>query len=166
MDRLSDLPLRWHLVGHLQSNKARKAGERFDTIHTIDGIELGDKLEQAALVADRRIGLLVQVDLAGEPTKHGAREDRLLSIFDAARQWRAARLIGLMLLPPAAGNPNETRAYFKALISVRDRLLTHDVDRSSLTELSMGMSDDFEVAVEEGATFVRVGRAIFGSRTA
>jgi uncharacterized pyridoxal phosphate-containing UPF0001 family protein len=71
-----------------------------------------------------------------------------------------------MLLPPAAGNPNEARAYFKALISVRDRLLTQDVDRSSLTELSMGMSDDFEVAVEEGATFVRVGRAIFGSRTA
>ena len=166
MDRLSDLSLRWHLVGHLQSNKARKAGERFDTIHTIDGIELGLKLEQAALVAERRIGLLVQVDLAGEPTKHGAREDQLLSIFDAARQWRAARLIGLMVLPPAAEDPNETRAYFKALVAVRDRLLTQGVDRSSLTEFSMGMSDDFEVAVEEGATYVRVGRAIFGSRTA
>jgi pyridoxal phosphate enzyme (YggS family) len=165
MDRLADLPLRWHLVGHLQSNKARKAGERFDTIHTIDGADLGDKLEQAAAAGRRRIELLVQVDLAGEPTKHGAREDALLPIFEAARRWRAIGITGLMLLPPAAENPDETRPYFKALRSVRDRLLSNSVDRSALNELSMGMSDDFEVAVEEGATLVRVGTAIFGSRT-
>jgi PLP dependent protein len=165
MDRLADLPLRWHLVGHLQSNKARKAGERFDTIHTIDGAELGNKIEQAALVAKRRIELLVQVDLAGEPTKHGAREDDLRTLFDAARHWRAAQLVGLMLLPPATEDPDEARRYFKALASVRDRLLTNGVDHSTLNELSMGMSHDFDVAIEEGATLVRVGTAIFGSRT-
>jgi pyridoxal phosphate enzyme (YggS family) len=165
MDRLADLPLRWHLVGHLQSNKAKKAGGRFDTIHTIDGVELGDKLEQAAFAAHRQIELLVQVDLAGEPTKHGAREDDLLSIFVAARRWRAVRLAGLMLLPPVAENPDEARLHFRALTSVRDRLLSNGVDRSALNELSMGMSDDFDVAVEEGATLVRVGTAIFGSRT-
>jgi pyridoxal phosphate enzyme (YggS family) len=164
MDRLADLPLRWHLVGHLQSNKARKAGARFDAIHTVDGVELGDKLEQTAVVANRRIELLVQVDLAGEPTKHGAREDQLPALAEAARRWRSAAMVGLMLLPPAAENPNEARRYFKALVSVRDRLLATGADQSTLKELSMGMSHDFEVAVEEGATLVRVGTAIFGSR--
>jgi pyridoxal phosphate enzyme (YggS family) len=163
MDRLGDLRLRWHLVGHLQSNKAKKAGERFDTIHALDRAELGDTIEQAAGAAGRRVELLVQVDLAGEPGKHGARENDLSSIFETARAWRAARLTGLMLLPPA-GDPEQTRPYFKALRSVRDRLLANDVDRSALSELSMGMSRDFDVAVEEGATLVRVGTAIFGGR--
>ena len=163
MDRLGDLGLRWHLVGHLQSNKAKKAGERFDTIHALDRSELGDTIDHAAIAAGRRVELLVQVDLAGEPSKHGARENDLSSIFEAARAWRAARLTGLMLLPPA-GDPEQTRPYFKALRSVRDRLLANDVDRSALSELSMGMSRDFDVAVEEGATLVRVGTAIFGGR--
>jgi pyridoxal phosphate enzyme (YggS family) len=165
MDRLTDLPLRWHLVGHLQSNKAKKAAGRFDTIHSIDGVELGNKLDHAALDVQRHIELLVQVDLAGEPTKHGAREEDLPAICAAARQWRAARLVGLMLLPPASPDPDQARPYFKALTSVRDRLLAADVDRIALNELSMGMSDDFEIAVEEGATLVRVGTAIFGGRT-
>ena len=164
MDRLDDLPLRWHLVGHLQSNKARKAGARFDTIHSIDGGDLGDTLDQAAAAATRRIDLLIQVDLAGEPTKHGAREADLLSVFEAARRWSAARLVGLMLLPPAGEAPDESRPYFKALKAVRDRLLAHGVDHAMLHELSMGMSRDFDVAVEEGATLVRVGTAIFGNR--
>jgi pyridoxal phosphate enzyme (YggS family) len=165
MDRLADLPLRWHLVGHLQSNKAKKAGERFDIIHSIDGAELGRSLERAALAANRVIEVLVQVDLAREPTKHGAREDELPAIFAAAPGWRASRLVGLMLLPPADADPNEARPHFKALTSLRDRLLANGVDRTTLKELSMGMSHDFEVAVEEGATLVRVGTAIFGSRT-
>jgi pyridoxal phosphate enzyme (YggS family) len=164
MDHLSDLPLRWHLIGHLQSNKAKKAGGRFDTIHTIDGFDLGDTLDQAALAAHRRIELLVQIDLAGEPTKHGAREGELPPIFDAARRWSNVRLAGLMLLPPAVDHPDDARPYFKALTSVRDRLLSSGVDPSALRELSMGMSGDFDVAVEEGATLVRVGAAIFGSR--
>jgi pyridoxal phosphate enzyme (YggS family) len=164
MDRLADCPLRWHLVGHLQSNKARKAAGRFDTIHTIDSVGLGAALERAALLSDHRLEALVQVDLAGEPTKHGAREHELLRVFQAARDWRAVRLAGLMLLPPPVDDPDDARPYFAALLSVRDRLLAAGVDRSMLVELSMGMSHDFEIAVEEGATLVRVGTAIFGRR--
>jgi PLP dependent protein len=165
MDATAELPIRWHLVGHLQSNKLRKAAERFDTIHSIDGLDLAVRLDRAAAAANRHVELLAQVDLAGEPTKHGMREDELASIFEAASLWRAARLVGLMVLPPAVGHPEDARRYFRALRSVRDRLRARGVAESMLTELSMGMSHDFEVAVEEGATLVRVGTAIFGSRT-
>jgi pyridoxal phosphate enzyme (YggS family) len=164
MDATAELPIRWHLVGHLQTNKLRKAAERFDTIHSIDGLDLAVRLDRAAAAANRQVELLAQVDLADEPTKHGVREDELASIFEAASLWRAARLVGLMVLPPAVGDPEDARRYFRALRSVRDRLLARGVAESMLTELSMGMSHDFEVAVEEGATLVRVGTAIFGSR--
>ena len=163
MDQTSDLQIRWHLVGHLQTNKVKKACG-FDVVHSIDGAELIDRLDRAAEAAGRRLDLLVQVDLAGEATKHGAREEELTAIFEAARAARASRIVGLMLLPPAVDDPVAARPYFKALRDVRDRLLGRGVDASSLKELSMGMSQDFEVAVEEGATLVRVGTAIFGSR--
>ena len=161
----ADLLIRWHLVGHLQSNKARKAGARFDAIHSVDDAALVSALDAAALAAGRRTELLVQVDLAGEPTKHGVREEALGAVFDLAPACRAARVVGLMLLPPAAESPEEARGYFRALGAVRQRLLARGVEASMLKELSMGMSHDFEVAVEEGATMVRVGTAIFGSRT-
>jgi pyridoxal phosphate enzyme (YggS family) len=164
MDRTADLALSWHLVGHLQSNKAKKAGSRFDVIHSVDAPALVTKVDEAAAAAGRTVDLLVQVDIAGEPTKHGAREDELLPIFDAARSCRAARVVGLMLLPPPVEDPNQARPYFRALKTVRDRLAARGVDASRLRELSMGMSHDFDVAVEEGATLVRVGTAIFGSR--
>jgi len=164
MDRTADLPIRWHLVGHLQSNKAKKAGTRFDLIHSIDGPALLRKVDEAAAGIGRRIDLLVQVDLAGEATKHGAREDELASIFEAARGCRAARVVGLMLLPPASEDLEQARPYFRELRAVRDRMLAQGVDGSMLNELSMGMSHDFEVAIEEGATLVRVGTAIFGGR--
>jgi pyridoxal phosphate enzyme (YggS family) len=164
MDRTADLPIRWHLVGHLQSNKAKKAATRFDLIHSIDGPALLTKVDEAAAGTGRRLDLLVQVDLAGEATKHGAREDQLASIFEAARGCRTARVVGLMLLPPAAEDAEESRAYFRRLRGARDRLLAQGVDGSMLNELSMGMSHDFEVAIEEGATLVRVGTAIFGGR--
>ena len=163
MDQTSDLQIRWHLVGHLQTNKVKKACG-FDVVHSIDGAELIDRLDRAAEAAGRRLDLLVQVDLAGEETKHGAREEELTAIFEAGRAARASRIVGLMLLPPAVDDPVAARPYFKALRDVRDRLLRRGVDASSLKELSMGMSQDFEVAVEEGATLVRVGTAIFGSR--
>jgi pyridoxal phosphate enzyme (YggS family) len=164
MDQTSDLAAaRWHLVGHLQSNKAKKA-VRFDAVHSIDAPALVEKLDEAALAAGRRMDLLVQVDLAGEATKHGAREDGLTAIFEAARAARACRIVGLMLLPPAVDDPDGARPYFRALRDVRERLLARGVDASMLHELSMGMSHDFEVAVEEGATIVRVGTAIFGGR--
>src|SRR5262249_29352543 len=153
--------LRWHLVGHLQSNKARKAS-RFDCIHSIDDDALLTKVDEAARAAGRTIDLLVQVDLAGEATKHGAREAQLAALFAAARTLHSSRIVGLMLLPPAVDDPDAARPYFQELRAVRDRLLAHGVDGSMLRELSMGMSHDFEVAVEEGSTMVRVGTAIFG----
>ena len=164
MDRTADLPIRWHLIGHLQSNKARRAGTRFDVIHSVDSIGLGEALDHAAGEGHQPVRLLVQVDLAGEPTKHGARQDELAAIFEAARAWRAARPVGLMVLPPAVDTPEEARPFFRAVHAVRERLLAGGVDPSTLTELSMGMSHDFEVAIEEGATLVRVGTAIFGGR--
>ena len=165
ISQTADLEIRWHLVGHLQSNKARKAGAGFDVVHSIDAVALVGTLDEAAEAAGRRIELLVQVDLAGESTKHGASERHLPPIFDAGRRCRAARIVGLMLLPPATDDPDGARPYFRALRDVRDRLLARGVDGSMLKELSMGMSHDFEVAIEEGSTIVRVGTAIFGERT-
>ena len=164
IDQTSDLPLRWHLVGHLQSNKAKKAG-RFDVVHSIDNALLLSKVDEAALAAGRRLEALVQVDLAREATKHGAPEADLPAIFDAARGAKSTSIVGLMLLPPAVEDAGGARPYFRALREVRERLLAHGVEPAWLNELSMGMSHDFEVAVEEGATLVRVGTAIFGSRT-
>ena len=164
MDQTADLPLRWHLVGHVQSNKAKKAGARFDVVHSIDDAAVVGRLDEAAAAAGRRLEVLVQVDLAGEATKYGAREDELLAIFDAARAARALRVSGLMLLPPAVEDAEQARPFFRRLRDVRDRLRDHGVEPALLFELSMGMTHDFEVAIEEGATIVRIGTAIFGSR--
>jgi len=164
IDAARDLDLVWHLVGHLQSNKAKKAGASFHVIHSIDGADVVTRLDEGASNAGTHPQLLVQVDLAGEATKHGARPDELTDIFEAARQLKAARVIGLMLLPPATPDPEGARQYFTALHRLRDDLAARGIDQAMLRELSMGMSHDFEVAVEEGATIVRVGSAIFGER--
>jgi pyridoxal phosphate enzyme (YggS family) len=165
MDETAGLQIRWHLVGHLQSNKAKKAGARFDVVQSVDSVDLLRRLDDAAAAAGRQLQVLVQADLAGEATKHGAREDELVPIFEAARGCRVTRVAGLMLIPPAVEDAEQARPYFRALNAVRQGLLARGVDKSMLNELSMGMSHDFEVAVEEGATLVRVGTAIFGSRT-
>jgi pyridoxal phosphate enzyme (YggS family) len=159
-----DLEATWHFVGHLQSNKARKAAQRFDVIHSVDTADLALRLDNAAREASRTVQLLIQVDLAGEASKHGTAEKSLPAILSAAAACRAARVVGLMLLPPAVDEPEAARPYFKELVALRDRLVAGGADPSMLMELSMGMSHDFEVAVEEGATMVRVGSAIFGSR--
>jgi PLP dependent protein len=164
MSDTSGLALAWHLVGHLQSNKARKAGATFDVVHSVDDAALVAKLDQAAAVSGRGLELLVQVDLAGEPTKHGARREDLPPILEAARQCHAARIKGLMTLPPASSDAEQARPFFAALRRLRDNLVAGGADPSMLSELSMGMSGDFEVAIEEGATIVRVGSAIFGRR--
>lgn len=165
MAALADLPsLRWHLIGHLQSNKARKAGGLFNVIHSIDGAALVEPIEKAAHEAGRIVDLLIQVDLAGEETKFGVTPDAILPIFDAAARCAAARIVGLMLIPPAVDEPEQARPYFARLRGLRDDLIQRGIPSTSLAELSMGMSHDFEVAVEEGSTMVRVGTAIFGSR--
>jgi pyridoxal phosphate enzyme (YggS family) len=158
------LPLRWHLIGHLQSNKAKKAAALFDAIHSIDSLDLLRKVDEAAADRGRQLDVLIQVDLAGESTKHGAPEADVPAIVDGAMACNAARVVGLMLLPPAVDDPHDARPYFAALRALRDRLLAGGVPAARLSELSMGMSHDFEVAIEEGATIVRVGSAIFGDR--
>ena len=158
------LPLRWHLIGHLQSNKAKKAAACFDTIHSIDSVEVLRKVDEGAAAKGRRVEVLVQVDLAQEPTKHGAPEREVPSIIDAALSCTWAQLTGLMLLPPDVSDPEDARPYFAALRALRDSYVQRGVPGAVLNELSMGMSHDFEVAVEEGATLVRVGSAIFGDR--
>ncbi len=160
----TDNRIRWHVIGHLQSNKARKAAEAFHWIHAIDSASLLRKVDEGAVAAGRRPKVLVQVDLAGEATKFGAAPDDLPGIFAAAAECTAVELVGLMLLPPAADDPNEARPWFRQLVAVRDGLLASGVPAVRVSELSMGMSHDFEVAIEEGATIVRIGSAIFGER--
>jgi pyridoxal phosphate enzyme (YggS family) len=165
MDRTTDLPIRWHLVGHLQSNKARRAGARFHAVHSIDRQEVAARLDEGAAGAGRTVDLLAQVDLAGEATKHGARPEELPALLGSGSHLAAARFVGLMLLPPAVEDPEQARPFFRAVRALRDDLVGRGVDRSQVGELSMGMSHDFEVAIEEGATIVRLGTAIFGRRS-
>ena len=164
IEACADLALTWHLIGHLQSNKARKAAALFDVIHSVDSAALALKLDHAARDANRTLKWLIQVDLAGEATKHGVRPDELQAIVSIAHDCQAARLAGLMLLPPEVDDPEAARPYFRSLVRLRDDLVSGGADRAMLAELSMGMSHDFEVAIEEGATMVRVGSAIFGQR--
>jgi PLP dependent protein len=161
----AELRVRWHLIGHLQSNKARKAAGGFAAIHSVDSVDLLKRLDDAAAEQETRPEILVQVDLAGEATKHGAPPDEARRIVDAALGCRAVRLTGLMLLPPWLEDPAQVRPYFARLRGFRDELLASGIEPTALRELSMGMSHDFEVAIEEGATMVRVGTAIFGRRT-
>jgi len=157
--------LRWHLIGHLQSNKARKAGRPFDAIHSVDSLDLLRRLEEAAVEGRRRPQFLVQVDLAGEATKFGASPDEATAIVKAAATLTAGRLVGLMTLPPFYDDPVAARPVFARLRAFRDELVAGGVPAANLAELSMGMSHDFEAAIAEGSTIVRVGSAIFGPRT-
>jgi len=158
------LRVNWHLIGHLQSNKVRKAAEAFDWIHSVDSVDLLRRLDRAAADCGRSPHLLIQVDLADEATKHGAPEAEVRRILDAATTCRWVEVRGLMVLPPWSQNPEVTRPYFRRLRQLRDELRAAGPDRSRLDQLSMGMSHDLEVAVEEGATMVRVGTALFGPR--
>ena len=160
----TDLEIRWHLLGHLQANKARKAGAALAAIHSVDTVELLEKIDAAAAEAGRTPELLVQVDLAGEATKFGASPDEVPRLFDAAASCHAARVTGLMTLPPVPESPEDARPWFTRLRGLRDQWLAAGVPAPMLSELSMGMSADFEVAIQEGSTIVRVGTAIFGSR--
>ena len=158
------LQVNWHLIGHLQSNKTRKAVEAFDWIHSVDSVNLLRRLDRAAADCGRSPHLLIQVDLADEATKHGAPEAEVRRILDAATTCRWVKVRGLMVLPPWSQNPEATRPYFRRLRQLRDALRAAGPEGSRLDQLSMGMSHDLDVAVEEGATMVRVGTALFGPR--
>ena len=161
----ADKDLKWHLIGHLQSNKAKKAAAGFACIHTVDSVDLLRKLDQAAAEQGASPEVLIQVDLAGEATKFGAPAEQARRVLDAGLEARAVRLAGLMLIPPWNEDQEQTRPWFVRLRELRDTWLESGVPSEALRHLSMGMSHDFEAAVEEGATLVRVGTAIFGKRT-
>jgi hypothetical protein len=166
-DKARQLPgtVHWHLVGHLQANKANQAARLFEVVHSIDSIDILERLERAAEREGRLMKALVQVDLAGEPTKFGVPTDGLDRLLETAASCRSARVRGLMVLPPYDPDPERSRPYFRRL-----RGLLEEARRRhpalELRHLSMGMTEDFEVAIEEGATLVRVGRALFGERRA
>ncbi|HET6278954.1 MAG TPA: YggS family pyridoxal phosphate-dependent enzyme [Candidatus Polarisedimenticolia bacterium] len=154
---------RWHLVGHLQGNKANLAARLFNCVHSIDTPDLLRRLEAAAGREGRHLEALVQVDLAGEQTKFGADEAALEGILAAARECRSIAVCGLMILPPLASDPESARPWFSRLRALLEGARERHPGLP-LRHLSMGMSGDFEVAIEEGATMVRVGRALFGER--
>jgi len=159
---LADLPATWHLVGHLQSNKARRAAALFHSIDSVDSIPLAQKLDGIAAELGKRLLVLIEVQLASEPTKSGVKEEDLLGLTEAIVRLPALELCGLMVMPPYFEDPELVRPFFRKLRELRDVL-----ERRlgcALPELSMGMSHDFEVAIEEGATQIRLGTAIFGTR--
>jgi len=149
-------PVPWHLIGHLQTNKVRDALEIFDVIHSLDRLDLAKELDKRARARGRTVDALVEVNLAGEASKGGVAPDGLDELLHAVAAMSMVKVRGLMAIPPEAKEPDDSRVWFRALRKLGER--------HGFAELSMGMSGDFEVAIEEGATMVRVGTAIFGPR--
>jgi pyridoxal phosphate enzyme (YggS family) len=159
--------VRWHMIGHLQSNKAGKAAELFHVVDSVDSLKLAEKLDEAARTAGRKLRVLVEINVGGEAAKTGigsdsAELDRLLGEM-ARLQHLEVR--GLMTVPPYTEDPQGARPYFRRLRELRDQIAGRHLPGVGMDELSMGMSHDFEVGIEEGSTCVRVGSAIFGHRT-
>lgn len=166
IEALADAGAEWHLIGHLQSNKAAKAARAFHWIHSVDSRDLVGRLDRAAAEAGLRPQVLIQVDLAHEATKSGADAGTVPDIVRATLDAKALDLRGLMIVPPIPTNAEDSRPWFHQLRDLRERLVADGTPAAKLAELSMGMSHDFAVAIAEGATIVRVGTAIFGRRTA
>ncbi len=156
--------LEWHLVGHLQSNKAKRAAELFDVIHSVDSIKLATRLSQACVEIGKVLSVLIQVDLGGEDTKFGAEPDSIADIVRVVSGLKGIRINGLMTIPPFFEDPDKSRPYFARLRDLRDTVESEMPGCLGERHLSMGMSHDFEAAIREGSTMVRIGTAIFGTR--
>jgi pyridoxal phosphate enzyme (YggS family) len=154
----------WHFIGHLQTNKARVAAGLFDFIHSVDSLNLAQELGRRAKLRGKVLPVLLEINLAGEVTKFGAQEKEILLLAEKLSEMEGIEVKGLMTMPPFFEDPETSRPYFVELRKLGERLAKEKIPRISMEELSMGMSNDFEVAVEEGATLVRVGTAIFGPR--
>ncbi len=154
-------PVAWHFIGHLQSNKAKYAVHLFDMIHSLDSIPLAEELNRRAEKADRVIKVMIEVNLSKEATKFGTDEDKVLNLAKRVLDLRRLSLEGLMTMPPYFDAPEMSRPYYTELRKLKEKMVEEGIP---IKELSMGMSNDFEVAIEEGATYIRVGTAIFGSR--
>lgn len=163
-EALADMEVRWHAIGHLQTNKVRKLAGFIHLVHSVDSLRLAEEIDRRAAAAGRQVPMLVQVNVSGEKSKFGLAPAQALSLAREMGELNAARLAGLMTMPPYSDDPETSRPHFVALRELRDRLVEAGIPAERLRELSMGMTGDFEVAVEEGATLVRVGTAIFGPR--
>jgi pyridoxal phosphate enzyme (YggS family) len=157
-------PVSWHFIGHLQSNKAKYAVRLFDLIHSVDSIKLARELNKQAAKVDKMQQILVQVNISGEDTKTGIPADGTIELISAISQLENLSIKGLMTMPPYFYQPEKVRPFFAALRKLRDQIKEQSIAAVSMEELSMGMTGDFEVAIEEGATLVRIGTAIFGER--
>lgn len=158
---IHDAGIQWHLIGHLQKNKAKTAVELFDIIHSVDSLELAEAIHKHAEKAGKIQKILLQVKLSDEISKHGILNDNLPETIKEISEMKNLSIKGLMTIPPFFENPEKARPYFSELRTLRD---TAETMGFNLPELSMGMTNDFEVAIEEGATMVRIGTAIFGER--
>jgi pyridoxal phosphate enzyme (YggS family) len=154
-------PVSWHFIGHLQSNKVRYAVRLFDVIHSIDSIPLAEELNRRAEQPDRVIKVMIEVNLSKEATKFGTDEEKVLNLAKRIQSSKHLSLEGLMTMPPYFDSPEMSRPYYVALRELKERMTKEGIP---MKELSIGMSNDFEIAIEEGATYVRVGTAIFGPR--
>ena len=156
----------WHMIGHLQTNKAGKAAELFSGIDSVDSVKLAEKLDAAAQSASKRLGVLIEINVGGEAAKTGVTPEsrELEELLLAAPRFKALDFRGLMTVPPFSDDPEDARPYFRQLRELRDAIAARKLPAIGTHTLSMGMSHDFEVAIEEGSTCVRVGTAIFGAR--
>ncbi|NDY74234.1 YggS family pyridoxal phosphate-dependent enzyme [Desulfobacter hydrogenophilus] len=154
----------WHFIGHLQSNKAKFAVKYFDLIHTVDTVKLAKEINRQAKKIGKTQKILLQVNIAQEATKSGAKKNEIVGVAKQVCQFDNLHVSGLMCMPPFFDDPEDARIYFKKLKQISNDVETLNLPHTTMTHLSMGMSNDFTVAVEEGATLVRVGTAIFGAR--
>ena len=162
--QLPDLAATWHLIGHLQSNKAKLAAQLFDWVESVDSLHLAEKLSQGMAPGGRKLPVLLEVNLGKEASKFGVEEAEVIRLAEGIGRCEFLELRGLMALPPFFGDPEEVRPYFRRLRELANLIERQNLPGVSMRELSMGMSRDFEIGVEEGATVVRVGTAIFGPR--
>ncbi len=162
---LADMDLTWHFIGHLQTNKAKAAVEIFDWIQTVDRIELAKKIDRAvSSLRNKPLPVLIEVNIGNEPTKSGVPPENIERFYDDLLAFDGLVVKGLMVIPPYFEDPEQVRPFFRKTRELLDRLRLRSRTPENLTELSMGMSHDFEVAIEEGATMVRIGTALFGER--
>lgn len=166
IESLRSTSIRWHFIGQLQRRKARSIVGVFDLIHSVDSLDLAQEIDRRAEAAGVQQDILLEINVAGESTKAGFGAEDLERQFPRFEALRHVRVKGLMTIPPPVRNPGETRQYFRTIRELAGRLAQQAVPGVSMDELSMGMSNDFRIAIEEGATLVRVGTAIFGARHA
>jgi PLP dependent protein len=155
----------WHFIGHLQKNKVNTCLDLFDLIHSVDSADLARRISARAAQQGRRVSVLLELNLSGETTKFGVRPSELIALMEAIEQFPNLEVSGLMTIPPNSDSPDDSRPFFKRLRSLADDLDRRGYRNWHRKHLSMGMTDDFEVALQEGATMVRIGRAIFGPRS-